>query len=162
MENQGNKRQFLETLKMERARWEALLAEVGEARMERGGVTGEWSVKDIIAHIVAWESRPIAWLAAIKTGTTPEPPGWPTDRTEEQINAWIYNGNRGRSLADILADSRRSYDRVLEGLQSSPEDVFAQSYPWLRKYSLWDGVAGNTYEHYREHGELIRSWLKDA
>jgi hypothetical protein len=44
------KTQLLETLRRERADWEALLAQVDQARMTRPGVAGAWSVKDVITH----------------------------------------------------------------------------------------------------------------
>ena len=50
-----HKTQLLETLRVERAQWESLLAQIGEDRMVQG-VAGEWSVKDIIAHVM-WYKR---------------------------------------------------------------------------------------------------------
>ena len=51
-----DKTTFIETLLARRAAWEALFAEVGEARMLQPGVAGEWSVKDVIAHVM-WSER---------------------------------------------------------------------------------------------------------
>src|SRR5579884_1100926 len=42
-------------LKAERARWDALLAQVGADRMEEPGVEGAWSVKEIVAHLTWYE-----------------------------------------------------------------------------------------------------------
>ena len=162
METPTGKQQFLDALKTERSRWEDLLAQVGEDRMERGGVTGEWAVKDIIAHISAWEGRPIAWLNALRSESAPQPPLWPADQTEEQINAWIFNANRHRPLAEVLAESRRSFAQVLAGVESAPDEALSKRYAWLNRRTMLDALPGNTYEHYREHGELIRSWLDQA
>ncbi len=43
-----NKDELLETMRAERARWEQVLAQVGEERMTQLRA-GEWSVKDIVA-----------------------------------------------------------------------------------------------------------------
>ncbi len=51
-----NKTQLLDMMRTARAQWEALLAEIPAAWMTEPGVEGEWSVKDIIAHI-AWGER---------------------------------------------------------------------------------------------------------
>src|SRR5262249_15587055 len=59
IESLMNKSEFLDTLQTVRAQWEELLAEVGKARMQEPGVAGEWSVKDIIAH-VTWPEREMA------------------------------------------------------------------------------------------------------
>jgi hypothetical protein len=34
--------------------WETTLGEVGAARMDRPGVNGDWSFKDIVAHLTGW------------------------------------------------------------------------------------------------------------
>jgi len=72
------KQQLLETMKTTRADWETLLTKVGEARMTVAGVTGNWSVKDVVAHLTAWEKQTVARLTAIRQGGTPEP-GVPGD-----------------------------------------------------------------------------------
>ena len=38
---------MLDIMSAERAQWEGLLAQVGEARMAEPGVAGDWSVKDM-------------------------------------------------------------------------------------------------------------------
>ncbi len=45
-----NKAEFLRALDEENRQWEALLASIGENRMEQPGVAGHWSIKDIVAQ----------------------------------------------------------------------------------------------------------------
>ena len=161
MANETSKSELIELLKTERARWEALLAEVGEARMEIAGVTGDWTVKDIVGHLTAWESRPVEWFRAARAGTAPEPPRWDNELDETQINAWIYESNRKRSLNDVLAESRDNFARLLEAVRAVSEEELTSrdKFVWLNGGSLREAIAGNTYEHYREHGDAIRAWL---
>ena len=50
------KTQFVERLLKERDKFELLLNRVGYARrMTLKGVSGKWSIKDILAHILAYE-----------------------------------------------------------------------------------------------------------
>jgi hypothetical protein len=42
--------------------------------MEEPGIVGEWSVKDVLAHLYEWEQMVLRWLAAGKRGETPEVP----------------------------------------------------------------------------------------
>ena len=102
------KTELLDELKAENARWEALLSEIGEERMTQPGVAGDWSVKDIIAHLVGWRRRTVARLRAASRNE-PEPPSpWPAHLQEDdEINNWIYESNRDRPLVDVLADSRQ-------------------------------------------------------
>jgi hypothetical protein len=156
------KGELLDTLQAEYSRWEALLEQVGPARMERPGVTEDWAVKDIVGHLAAWQSRPVAWFQAARAGTRPEPPPWDMHLSEEEINAWITQSNRSRPLQDLLAESRRVSSDLLEAIRATPEQELADPgrFPWLQGRSLLDALAGNTYEHYQEHGQAIRAWLE--
>ena len=156
-----DKQQLLETMKTTRADWEALLTKVGEARMTVAGVTGNWSVKDVVVHLTAWEKQTVARLTAVRHGGTPEPAPWPPNLSEEDENEWIYEANRKRTLRDVLDDSRRVHDQVMKQLQSVTDEELNQPgrFNWLDGNKLADYIPGNTYEHYQEHGELIRKWL---
>ena len=156
-----DKQELFETMKITRAGWEALLSEVGEARMITPGVTGNWSVKDIVAHLTAWEKRTVARLPAVRQGGAPEPAPWPPNLSEEEINAWIYEANRKRTLRDVLDDSRRVQDQVMKQLQSVTDEELNQPghFSWLNGNKLAEYIPGNTYEHYQEHADLIRKWL---
>ena len=47
-------------LQEEYGQWEALLDQIGPARMDQPGVNGDWSMKDIAAHLTGWNR----WLVA--------------------------------------------------------------------------------------------------
>ena len=54
--------------------WEALeqsFAALSEARLTEPGVSGEWSVKDILAHVTTWEAEALKYLPLIVEGGTP-------------------------------------------------------------------------------------------
>jgi hypothetical protein len=51
MDSYMSKAQLLSMIRGARADWDTLLADIPEAWMTEPGVDGEWSVKDIIAHI---------------------------------------------------------------------------------------------------------------
>ena len=55
-------------------RWQALLAScagLSDAEMSEPGVTGNWSVKDIIGHVTSWEEEALMHLPAIIAGGRP-------------------------------------------------------------------------------------------
>src|SRR5690349_425093 len=81
------KADLLAQIEADRAEWRALLAEVGEGRMEQPGPMGEWTFKDLAAHLTGWRERSIARLeAAGRHQETPAPP-WPANLNEDdEIN----------------------------------------------------------------------------
>ncbi len=156
-----NKEILREKLRAAQAEWEALLEEVGPQRMQLRGVTGDWSVKDLTAHLTAWTARALAWLEAIPGGAWPQPPVWPTNLDEDGINAWIWAANRGRRVDDVLNESRRVFDQLVKGIEALSEQDLGQSgrFEWLQGNSLAGSIGSNTFEHYEVHSRELREWL---
>ena len=153
-----NKSEFLDTLQTVRAQWEELLAEVGKARMQEPGVAGEWSVKDIIAH-VTWPERE---MAAILQARSLAAGSELWDLPQDELNAVVVAQNRDRPLQEVLAEEQQVYARFFEALQElSEEELVDASYfqempaDWLP----WEMLASNCFEHYRAHMPDIRAWL---
>ncbi len=154
------KSQVLKELEDSRAEWEALLAQVGEDRINIPGVTGEWAVKDVLGHLTAWAARPVAWIEAIRHQTEPAPAPWSRDWTEEQTNDFIYQQAKARSAAELVADWRSTYERVIAGVRALPEAVVVtEKIEFLGGNTLAKALAGNSWEHAREHAGCVRTWL---
>ena len=75
------KAELLKWLQDEYRQWEALLDQIGPARMDQPGVNGHWSMKDIAAHLTGWQRRVVANLQAAQRGEPEPPPPWPTRST---------------------------------------------------------------------------------
>ncbi|HUY78877.1 MAG TPA: ClbS/DfsB family four-helix bundle protein [Ktedonobacterales bacterium] len=155
-----SKAQLLTDLNNEQVQWEALLAEIGEAHMTQPGVAGEWSIKDIVAHLTGWRSRSVArFQAALRHEPTPAP-AWPAQlQDDDEINAWIYAANRDRSLANVLAESRTVYQQLADALNAFPEAELQdpKRFEWLDG-ETWNGAAFFGHFH-EEHEADMRAWL---
>jgi hypothetical protein len=156
--NTNRKAALRASLVRARAEWERLLEEVGKSNLELSGVTGQWSIKDIIAHISAWESRPIKWFEAARTEGEPEPAAWGKDWTEEQTNDWIYQRNRGRDLQSVVEESLRLHDALVGYVDTTPEQDLFSPRAWLGGNSLADSLPGNSFEHVQDHTLTVREW----
>jgi hypothetical protein len=164
-----DKAEFLDTMRWERERWEALLAEVGEPRMEQPGVSGDWSVRDIVAHVIAYERGLVEWLEAASRGESVTFPVLDHPDVDRR-NAAILRENEGRSLEDILLESRRVFERLLQVVQALSEEelVDAERTEWYVKprwgeaRALWKCIADDSYQHYHQHMPDIRAWLSQA
>ncbi|MBI1800672.1 MAG: ClbS/DfsB family four-helix bundle protein [Chloroflexi bacterium] len=154
-----NKHEFLQTLRAEREALEALLAQVGEARMSQPGVEGDWSAKDIVAHLRFWEQSVVDELERLARGENPQPnPDVNTDET----NAQVFAANHNRLPADVLSESRQTFQRLLIHVEGLPEvDLFdPQRHPWIGDNDpLWKEIEMESYGHYRQHLPALRAWL---
>src|SRR6516225_9175061 len=99
-----SKKQLLAELQSEQAAWLALLDEIGEEHMTKPEVAGGWSIKDIVAHLTGWRRRSVRRFQALLNHEPDFSPPWPPElREDDEINAWIYESNRDRPLADVLS-----------------------------------------------------------
>ena len=139
--------------------WEDLVAEIGPERAEEKGPHGEWTFKDLAAHIADWENREMDLLE------DPEAkPPWGPGLDTDEINAFIYQRNAERPLGDVLRDAWLVYDRlrgIVTGL-SEAELNDPKRFPNLDGTSLGDALAsGSYYSHIRdEHRKDIKAWKK--
>lgn len=141
---------------------EAALAPLSEQRMIAPGAMGEWSVKDVLAHLTVWHWRLLDLLEPVQPKRVPEIPDRGLDDEEvEQFNEQIYQKHREDALEEVLEAFRRSYREVEQAVQRlSQEDLLAGGrLAWLDQTTLLAIIAGDTYDHYQEHLEAMRGWL---
>jgi hypothetical protein len=154
------KAQLLADLQEENRAWEALLAEIGEARIGQPGVAGAWSIKDIVAHLTGWRKRTVARLQAAATGDPEPPPPWPSHlQTDDEINAWIYEMNQRRSLREVLDDSQQTFLALVTAIEALPEAelIDPHHFPWTNGEVL---SAKAVFAHFHEeHEPDMRAWL---
>jgi Mycothiol maleylpyruvate isomerase N-terminal domain len=143
---------IVELMRADHARLEALLAGVPDEEFVRPGIFGEWSVKDVLAHIAFWEQRLIAYTNGAKESLVQ--PDEDEQMAIDRINAGVFTANRDRPLAAVRADFARSYQQVLALAESLSADDLADEV----FYNLF---AGDTFEHYREHNAMLEQWRQE-
>src|SRR6266508_3921739 len=148
-------------LQEEYQQWEVFLDQIEPTRMDQPGVNGDWSMKDIVAHLSGWNRWLVARLQAAQRNEPEPPPHWPAHlQTEDEINAWIYESNRGRSVREVLDETHQVYQQLLAVIEGLPDEVLidpVRHLPWL------DGQpfsAGEFFAHFHEeHEPDMRAWL---
>lgn len=165
-----SKPHILAEIRRERADLEAVLASasarVSASRLGQplAGDDG-WSVKDILAHIVAWEQVLLYWWQAGQNGETPTDPAPNlSDDDVERLNTAFYQANRERSLTAVQDDFRRSYAQVMAMLEAAPAAAIEQPgyFPWAEDAPFAWFVIANTSDHYLEHRLQIAAWIEAA
>ncbi len=139
--------------------FEVLLTSLNEEQLTIPTVNDSWTIKDNIAHLTAWQSYLLNQLQGLIDGK--QPPEFMPGLSEDEINEGFYEENKERPLAEVIADFHLSYQRVLADVESMSEETLNAPFPWRKDGSaVWGLIAGNTYEHYEEHGNIIRQWLE--
>jgi hypothetical protein len=162
VEEQLSKRAMLDLICSEWEALEAVLGQLSQEEMIRPGVHGNWSVKDIIVHITAWEKRMVQWLDESLRGEIPQrpAPGMTWDDLDE-LNERIYQEGREKPLDEALAEFREIHQESVRAVEAmAEEDLLAPGrFEWREGDPIWRMVAANTWWHYKDHQEAIAGWM---
>jgi hypothetical protein len=155
MNGQITKAELLTMIRTARAKWERLLAQIPSAWLTEPGVAGEWSIKDIIAHIT-WGEREN--IGVVRAHAVVGSELW--QLSEDARNAAVFEQNRARSLEEVLSESMRVFEEYMAAVESLTEEELndPSGFPgtpagWRPWRMLYDP------NHYEEHGQSIAAWL---
>jgi hypothetical protein len=153
------KDEVFEALEDEREKFLEAIEGLSDAAMQEPGVNGEWSVKDILSHLIAWEAEQVKLLWQAKQGIQPSSVHF-SNKSVDELNAAWYAEFQARPLDRILADFqavRKQTERRIDAF--SDKDLNdPQRYVWLKNFPLWEWVANDSFKHEAEHAAQIRAW----
>ena len=151
--------ELIDLVKNERNNWLALIEQIDQNKMYLPGVSGEWSLKDVIAHITWHENE---MVGMIKSHTLQGSDLW--NLITDERNAIIHEENREKSLEQVLDESNQTYQQLIELLPTlseedltNPENFTGMPPDW----HPWTIIADNTYEHYQNHIADVERWLAE-
>jgi hypothetical protein len=148
-----NRQQLLRKLDRAWADLKESYAGLLDAQLTEPGVVGDWSVKDILAHVTWWEEEALKHLPLIiKAG---KPPRYSTQYGGiDRFNALMAEQRRDLSLAEVLRQHDQTHRQLIAYIQSVPEEQLASETRFRHRLRL------DTYSHYPEHTKAIREWRK--
>lgn len=126
--------------------WQNLLDSdngIPEERMGEPGVAGDWSIKDVLAHVAYWDWDELVLVERFANG---EPAAEEPDYEAE--NQRVYAERAGWPLAEVRRELLDTHDRLVTALHNAP------GYDLERLKGSW--------EHYDEHAAEIRAWRERA
>ncbi|MGH9417268.1 MAG: DinB family protein [Terriglobales bacterium] len=115
----------------------------------RPGVTGRWSVRDIIAHVTTWEEECLKHLPVVLAGGR-QPRYADLYGGIDAFNALTTARHAALSLPQVLARQRRVHRRLLRYIAAAPDAAVAE--PRFRRRLRLD-----TYGHYPVHAAAMRA-----
>jgi Mycothiol maleylpyruvate isomerase N-terminal domain len=125
-----------------------------DERLLEPGVHGDWSVKDVMAHVSTWEEEALEQLPVIARGG--RPPRYAASGGIDAFNARMHERKRGLPLAEVRRLLAGSHRRLVELVAGAPEEQLVGESRYLRRLRL------DTYGHYRLHAGAIRQWRAAA
>lgn len=156
-----SKQNLLNELEAARIGLRAAIEDLDSDTMLRPGVAGVWSVKDILAHVTAWESELVTALNQAQGR------GVPKIMQIDDFDAWNaeqYRINAPRPLALVLQDFEGVFEKMFEMVRDYNEKDLTDRwrYPWMEGEPLSYLIEETASLHEREHAEEIRVWRESV
>jgi hypothetical protein len=148
MQSPVSKPQILQLVRSEADALEALVGGLSDARLAEPGVSGQWSVKDILAHLTWWQ------LHMLKKLDNQQPPfalpGEDHEDTIVRINGEVYRAHRDQTAAETRAAFLAANRHAQETLSGCTEELLL---------AHREDIACDTWDHFAEHRASIEQWL---
>ncbi len=158
MDENPIKKELLRDIELEWAHIERICASMREEEMVASPASGEWSVKDTLCHISAWEKYLLDRLGYVLTGHKPLYPPMSNWDDVHRFNAQVYTDNQDRPLNSAIIEFRSLYRGVMTVLESMDDAQLNQLYNYdfpEDHLTVLRLIRGNTCDHYLEHCQAI-------
>jgi hypothetical protein len=124
---------------------------LAEVELLEGGVVGDWSVRDIIAHVTTWEEEALTHLPLIMTGG--RAPRYSVSYGGiNEFNRLMTERKRGLSVSEVVKEQEEIHRRLVGFILGAPEELFVRETRFRRRLRV------DTWSHYPKHTEAIRKW----
>lgn len=154
-----NQEELYDALDAARERLLIALDPLPDAALLQPGAIGDWSVRDLLAHLTVWEAELVTALMRLQQGKKP-------DRLLQALadrdayNAARFIENKDRDLDRIFDDLqgvRAQLEQWLEGFSDRALNN-PQRYKWLAGQPLWELIASLTFQHEAAHAAAVEAF----
>jgi len=146
-----DRRRLLKRLEEAWSEFQEARAGLSEAQLMIQGVTGKWSVRDILAHVTTWEEEALKHLPLVLKGG--RPPRYSLMYGGiDAFNALKTEQKKNLPLAQVLQEMHDVHRHLIVYIQSVPLDQFQAETRFRRRLRL------DTYSHYPIHAKAIWKW----
>lgn len=131
----------------------AALEGLSEEDATRTGLTEQWSIKDALSHIAAWETEAARIVKEIQAGT------WKPQRMNQEMidefNRQAVEDRRERSFPQVREEFDAAHEEMERVIASLPEEV-DESSPAYRY------IEAVTFKHFAHHGAQIQKFRDEG
>ena len=151
MENQ----RLVDELLMAREALLAELAVVSPESMTAPGLLGEWSARELIAHLGYWAGHAVEIIHAAEEGRLEEL--GTDDPGVDQVNETVARVARETDLATVRKREAASVEVLVERLLALDASLLTERLP--DGDSVEEGIHEDGAAHYREHADQLHAIL---
>ena len=140
---------LLDLIKRADSEVDRFYANLSDGDKEIKGKADNWSAKDIVGHIAAWNEVSVKRLdAALGIGDPPE-----DVEDFDPVNHEIFLQNAGLTWPEVLNKIHSSHSEMIERIERLSEKQLAEigEYAWLKQSALWKRTVGIEYPHLIAH-----------
>lgn len=149
--------ELIADLQRERDALFAALAAVQPGSMTTPGLVGEWSARELIAHLGYWTGHAIEVIHLLELGRIEEDDLG--GQTIDEVNATVARVAQSTPLATVRKREAASTEALVERLRMLDPALLTRVLP--DGATLEQGIREDGSDHYREHAEQLRQVLDE-
>jgi len=128
-----------------------LTRSVPVTKVEEATLSNGWSVKDVLAHIAAWDWR----CANLLDESHRSDALFEAQPDVDALNHEIYEERKEWGWEEVELDFRAAHDALCEAIRRLPAKRLNESF-------VQESIGEETWEHYAEHLPELQQWHKRA
>jgi hypothetical protein len=146
---------LIDTLAAERATVLGLLSAIAPESMTTPGLIGEWSARDLVAHLGYWAGHAAEVIHAVEEGRAEE--AGAGEPPVDEVNETVARIARQTDLATVQRREAASVEALVERLRALDPALLEVRLP--DGATLAEGISEDAGAHYAEHAADLRRIL---
>jgi len=148
---------LLARLDAERAGLLEQITGLDEKALTETPVLDDWTVKDLLAHVAAWDRWELREMMRMRAG---EAPDLSAVRDMDAYNAAVVSAWRERTLTEVLAELREARAALVTWVRALPVEELFRSRRFGDEDWWFPGCLEVQWRHDAEHAAHIAAWRK--
>lgn len=137
-----DRQKTIEQYKKEHERLKKLVLSLPEEQVLKSNTAGEWSIKDIVAHLAAWNWEAIDEVDRVSKDKATWPARYEDKAGEDEFNRKAVEKRRSMSWGEVLNDWDESFWTQIRRMERISED----EWKYQSRNQLWsDGTPVTIY-----------------
>ncbi len=151
--------ELMAAIETERAQLEKALARFSEDQKTKALLKNGWSIKDLMAHISAWEQVGFDIVQPARDGKPLKAYVSKVFESIDHFNAATFEKNKDKSLGEIEIEFNAAYKNFVALIETLDEDFIASNLPFegAEDLNVRSVISANTHLHYREHTQTLEA-----